>query len=69
MRDLDPTKFVEGVGRITLHHALTMQSGIRISDEQQEEFEKTPVQLQGQGLVQTYLENTKPITSPFPNRR
>lgn len=63
LKDLDPTKLVEGVEKITLGKALTMHSGIRISDEQREEFEKTPSQLKGQGQVQTYLEHTTPITS------
>ncbi len=61
--ELDPTKFAEGVEKITLHQALTMRSGIRISEEQREAFEKNPDQLKGQGLVQTYLEQTEPITA------
>lgn len=62
LKDLDPTKFVEGVELITLHKALTMRSGIRISDEQRAEFEKNPELLKGQGHVQAYLQNTAPIT-------
>jgi len=62
LKDLDPTKFVEGVENITLHKALTMRSGIRISDEQRDEFEKNPSQLKGQGQVQAYLEHSAPIT-------
>ncbi|WP_438423599.1 serine hydrolase domain-containing protein [Aquimarina macrocephali] len=63
LKDLDPTKFVEGVEKITLHKALTMRSGIRISKEQREEFEKTPALLNGQGQVQAYLEHSTPITA------
>ena len=63
LKDLDPTKFVEGVKKITLHHALTMRSGIRISKEQQEQFEKNPDQLKGQGKVQAFLEHSAPITT------
>jgi len=62
LKDLDPSKFVEGTERLTLHQALTMHTGIRISDEQREEFEKNPNQIKGQGLVQTILEQTTPIT-------
>ena len=62
LKDLDPTKFVEGVEKITLHQALTMRSGIRISKEQQAEFEKNPAQLKGQGQVQALLEHSAPIT-------
>jgi CubicO group peptidase (beta-lactamase class C family) len=63
LKDLDPTKFVEGVEKITLHKAMTMHSGIRISKEQREEFEKNPSQLKGQGQVQAYLEHSAPITA------
>lgn len=63
LKDLDPTKFVEGVENITLRKAMTMRSGIRISKEQREELEKNPSQLKGQGQVQTYLEHSAPITS------
>ncbi len=62
LKDLDPTKFVEGVEKITLHQALTMRSGIRISKEQREEFEKNPSLLKGQGQVQVFLEHSAPIT-------
>lgn len=62
LKDLDPTKFVEGVEKITLHQALTMRSGIRISQEKREEFEKNPALLKGQGQVQAYLEHSAPIT-------
>ena len=62
LKDLDPTKFAEGVEKITLHQALTMRGGLGITKEQQEEFEKNPAALKGQGLVQTLLGHTKPIT-------
>jgi len=62
LKDLDPSKFVAGVENITLHQVMTMRSGIRISDEQKEEFIKNPARLKGQGEVQTYLEHTAPIT-------
>lgn len=63
LKDLDPAKFVEGAEKITLHHAMTMRSGIRISDEQMEEFEKNSSRLEGQRQIQTYLENSAPISS------
>ncbi|WP_221930764.1 serine hydrolase domain-containing protein [Changchengzhania lutea] len=62
LKDLDPTKFVAGVEKITLHHALTMTSGIRITKEQEEEFKKNPSLLKGQGKVQAILEHSTPIT-------
>ena len=63
LKQLDPTKFVEGAEKITLHHALTRRTGIRISEEQREDFEKKTDQLKGQRMVQTILEQSQPITS------
>jgi CubicO group peptidase (beta-lactamase class C family) len=63
LKELDPTKFVEGAEKITLHHALTRRTGIRISEEQRKEFEKKPDQLKGQRMVQTILEQSQSITS------
>lgn len=63
LKELDPTKFVEGAERVTLHQALTMRSGIRISKEQREGFDKYPDQVKGQRLVQAILEQSAPITS------
>jgi len=62
LKDLDPSKFVAGAEKITLHKALTMRSGIQISKEDREAFDKNPSQLKGQGQVQSYLEHTEPIT-------
>lgn len=62
LKDLDPSKFVAGAETITLNHALTMRSGIRISDEKKKEFEKDPHRLKGQGHIQAYLEHSAPIT-------
>jgi len=63
LKDLDPTKFADGAERITLHQALTMSTGIRISSDKWKEFEENPGPLQGQGVVQTILEHSAPITA------
>ncbi len=63
LKDLDQTKLVEGAEKITLHKAMTMRSGIRISKEQRKAYRKTPAQLKGQKQVQTFLEHSAPITS------
>lgn len=60
--ELDPSKFVEGAERVTLHQALTMRTGIRISDEQGEEFDNNPDKVEGQELVQAIFEQSAPIT-------
>jgi len=61
-KDVDASTMVEGVERITLHQALTMRSGLRLSEEQQREIQQDSSQLQGQGRVQVYLEQSAPIT-------
>lgn len=63
LKDVDPSKFTKGVEKITLHKALTMQGGLNIDREKWKEFEKDSVRLKGQGLVQTLLEQSAPITS------
>ena len=63
LKDLDPSKFVDGAEKITLNHALTMRSGIRISDDQKEAMERDPERLKGQGHVQALLEHSAPITN------
>ncbi|MFK8053440.1 MAG: serine hydrolase [Woeseiaceae bacterium] len=62
LKDLDPEKFVDGAESITLNHALTMRSGIRISDDQRDAMEENPDRLKGQGEVQALLEYSAPIT-------
>ncbi|KQC31591.1 hypothetical protein AAY42_03685 [Flagellimonas eckloniae] len=62
LKELDSTKFVEGVELITLHKAMTMRGGLGITNEQREEFEKNPAVLKGQRMVQALLENSAPIT-------
>lgn len=60
--DLDRSKLVEGADKITLHKALTMHGGLNGVREKWEELEKNPEPLQGQGLVQTLLQESGPIT-------
>ncbi|WP_394748927.1 serine hydrolase domain-containing protein [Spongiimicrobium salis] len=63
LKDLDASKLVDGAEKITLHKVLTMRSGIRISEEKRRALEENPSQLKGQGLVQTWLEHSAPITN------
>ncbi len=62
LKDLDSTKFVEGVEKITLHKALSMRSGIDISEDKRKNLEENPNLLKGQRHVQAFLEHTVPIT-------
>ena len=63
LKDVDPTHLVVGAEKITLHKALTMRSGIRLSEEQREAFKKEPNQLLGQKQIETWLTHSTPITS------
>ncbi len=63
LKNLDPAKLVEGAEKITLHKALTMHGGLSINDEKWEELQEDPAQLKNQGLVQTLLEHSGPITA------
>ena len=63
LKDLDPSKFVEGAQSITLHKAMTMSSGLRMSWEKRDELrEQYPNKFKGQGQVQAYLKHSPPIT-------
>lgn len=63
LKDLDSAKFPQGVEKITLHKALTMSSGLTITEEQLNEFRKNPAKLRGQNQAQIYLENSDSISS------
>lgn len=63
LKGLNPKRFVAGAEKITLHMAMTMRSGIRLSEEQAEALQKPSKKLRGRGLVQAYLEKSAPITS------
>jgi len=63
LKELNPTKLVDGAEKITLHKALTMHGGLSVSRDKWKELQKKPEVLKGQGLVQTLLENSGPITS------
>lgn len=63
LKDLDPTKFVGGVEKITLHQAMTMSSGLHFSEEQLKKFGDNPKQFKGLDQVQAFFELSAPITS------
>lgn len=63
LKELAPEKFIDGAQKITLHQALTMRSGLRITREQAKAFKKQPEQLKGQGQIQTFLEHSTPVSN------
>ena len=62
LKDLDSSKFADGVDKITLHQALTMTTGIRITDEDWKVIREDRSLVQGQQEIQEMFERTAPIT-------
>jgi len=62
LKDVNPNNFAEGAEKITLHKALTMHGGLNLDNDKWKEFENDTIRLKGQGLVQTLLEQSGPIT-------
>lgn len=63
LKDVDPKNLTKGAEKITLHKALTMHGGLNIDGDEWKEIEKDSARLKGQGLVQTLLEQSGPITA------
>ncbi|NQX82303.1 MAG: serine hydrolase [Flavobacteriaceae bacterium] len=66
-KDLDLTKFVQGVEKITLHKAMSMSSGVRIDGDKIREIRENPDLQKSHEQLQAYLENSEPITSESQN--
>ncbi|MDO6538411.1 serine hydrolase [Alteromonas stellipolaris] len=62
LNDIDSTKLVEGADSITLHHALTMTTGIDIPKEGWDAISADLDRVKGQGEIQAVLEDSAPIT-------
>lgn len=63
LKQLDKGKLADGADKITLHKALTMRGGIRLSEEQGRELDEQPDKIKGQKHVQALLEQTPAITA------
>lgn len=61
LEDLEPSALVEGADEITLHQAMQMSSGIRLSEEKANSLRRQPARLKGQGQIQAYLEYSASI--------
>jgi CubicO group peptidase (beta-lactamase class C family) len=62
LKDIDRSKLVSGAASVTVAGAMNMRSGIRIDKEKAKELMRQRDKLKGQGQIQTYLENSSPIT-------
>ncbi len=63
LKDVHPKKMTRGADKITLNKALTMHGGLNIDEGKWKKIENDSVRLNGQGLVQTLLEQSGPITT------
>lgn len=63
LKGLDPSKFAKGAENITLHQAMTMSSGLQISPEKMDEYQKNSGQYKGIRQVQAFLEDSASIES------
>ena len=61
LTELDPSRFAEGAGTITLTDVMTMRSGIRIPQKVQQEIRSDTAENHGQQQVQMFFEHTAPI--------
>ena len=61
--EINKNQIAVGSDTITLHDALNMHSGIRISQLAATKLRKPSQSLQGQGLIQAFLEESGPIDS------
>ncbi|CAM4295587.1 serine hydrolase domain-containing protein [Pseudoalteromonas byunsanensis] len=63
LKHLDTSELVEGADKITLHKALTMRSGIRLTRSQLDELSKQKEKMKGQTQVQTFLQHSPAISA------
>ena len=61
LSDVDRKNLVPGIEKITLHHTLSMRSGLRINPDIQRELAKQPEKLKGQKLAQAYFTHSDPV--------
>ena len=61
LEQVDRKQLTPGIEKITLHHTLSMRSGLRISVEKQRELLKKPALLKGQKLAQAYFTHSAPV--------
>lgn len=59
---VDTSMLATGIDKVTLHHVLSMRSGLRYSDEQLKDFRENREKYSGVAEVQAFLEFTQPVT-------
>ncbi|SMF62920.1 hypothetical protein SAMN02745866_04051 [Alteromonadaceae bacterium Bs31] len=61
LKQEDKQRLAPGIEKITLHHTLSMQSGVRLSSDKKTLMEK-PEEIKGQKLAQAYFRLSEPVT-------
>ena len=61
LKDIDQSRLVAGADKISVHQAMQMKSGIRLSNDKVTMLMKKPDQLKGIGQLQAYLSHSDPI--------
>ncbi|WP_100642019.1 serine hydrolase domain-containing protein [Alteromonas facilis] len=61
-KDVDTSKLAAGTELVTLHHVLSMSSGLRFSDEHLKDFRENREKYSGTTQIQAFFEKTQPIT-------
>ncbi len=63
LKDIDTSSIASGTDKVTLLEALTMTTGLRVSEQQWEKMSEDPDSLRGQGEIQKMFEQSEPITA------
>ena len=61
LKEMDKHSLVDGADKITLRHALTMTTGVKISEQGFEAIRADLARIKGQGEIQAILEDSAPI--------
>jgi CubicO group peptidase (beta-lactamase class C family) len=62
LKEVDAHNLTNGVEKITLHHTLSMRSGLRLTKEHIKTLSKAPESIKGQKLAQAYFTYSEPVT-------
>lgn len=62
LKEVEREKLIAGTNQVTLHHTLSMRSGLNIAEEQKKHLSEPSEYLNGQQLAQAYFTRTAPIT-------
>ena len=65
IKELDLEKLAEGTENITLHQAMTMSSGIRVSAERQKLIMDNITKIKGSNITQEFLQHSEPISPEY----